>query len=377
MKKISLVCLLIAAMLFSACEAESNDNASTTASATSGQAETSVTKAETTVPSVSEGEVTTGEDEPLLDVPTEDGAFADLLTKYPIVSELKGSFASAKPTDLIEDGLKKVEEMEGGVVQIGMSMSMDMGMLGGQEEKMSMTLIQDGDDYRSLSETTSTLDGETYTTLKSDTFVDGTYYYLYQSGEGEDEIVEKYKIPLSVERFEEYISGDSEGIEDVSDADLGQIADMIGNALKTAAGMTEDGGCVYFAKGFNTDALKDLELFADMTDEIGDYLSDDCLDNISFAVTIDKDGALNGIYIDMPIEISIEEGEFSMSMTMSITMELTVRPLTEADKIEAPEDADSYETLTEEDLFAWLDDEEPDEGDEVTATPSADDDIEL
>lgn len=367
--------LLLAMMLFSACGAETaEDIALTSGKPADSQAVTTDTVAETTAPSATtQAEVTEEAQDDVVEAPVADEAFADLLTKYPIVSELTGSFASANPVELIEDGFEKAEAMKGGVIQMNMTMSMDMGMLGSQEEKLNMTLTQDGDDYRSVTESVSTQNGETYTERLTTTYVGETLYSLTQLNQNGEELVEKYKVSMSADDFKDYIAGDDQGIQDVSDADIGKLADMIGNAIKTYSGMTEEGECVYFAKGFNTQDIGGIDLFTDMTDEIGTYLSDNCLDNIALVVTLDQDGSLKSIYIDMPIEISIEEGEFSMNMGMSIQMELSIRELTEADHIEVPEDADSYETRTFEDLSAWIEDELLNGDFEDDETPSAED----
>lgn len=372
MKKLPIILLLTASLLLAACDSADSGNSDDLSDDAVSSAATT-TAGETSDPSADETTAAPdSNEEPNAAVDNE--AFAELMKKFPIVSAPTGSFASASAVEKIEDAVEKMEELEDGVVQFKASISMDMGMLGSQDEEIAATLVKFGDAYKSTTETTSKADGETSKTLESDTFVDGYYYHVYED-EADDSLNEKYKIELSREKFDELILGvTDESLEGVDDFDFSQFTDILKNALKQTSGMTEDGGCSYFALGLNADAMDGFSLMEDLGEEMGDYLSEDCLSKIATVITLDKEGDLKGIYFDLPLEISVEEGDFSMTMALSMQMEITVRKATAADKIEVPADADSYEEMSIDDyldLDSWFDEDwfgdEPNDDGEDTA----------
>ncbi len=352
MKKIPVILLLTAALLLSACQSVGSVNTdagddSVSAAETTDSAAENPAEPGTTSPDEAEAPDGPNDEESTDEESTEDETFKALLAKYPIVSAPSGIFASSDSAKLIADAAEKVAAMEDGVLQIKASVDMNLGAIGNQNENFTMTLKKIDGAYQSVTETVSSSNGESDKSIETVLYVDGCYYYLYEI-EGDEESTVKYKVPLTAEKFKEYISGESGNISDV---DLGEIAALFGKAMKNYAGMTEDGGCTYFAHGYNASDLSDLALFEDMLLESGELLTEDSLSNISIVFSLDKDGALRGLYFDLPLEISISEGGFSMSMSMAINFEITVQSVVEGDKIEAPADADSYELWTEDDLF--------------------------
>lgn len=393
MKKLPVILLLTVSLLLAACDSADADGANDLSDETTPAATTTVGGDETSAPeddvtAAPEGEVT---DEPSgettsapdsSDEPTEpeaNEAFADLMKKFPIVSAPTSSFAASSSEEMIGNAVEKMEKLEDGAVQVKASISTDMGMFGSRDEEFVMTLMKLGDAYQSTTESTSTVDGERYTTLERYTYLDGCYYYLYEDA-SDDSFNEKYKITLTREDFDEFVLGiTDEAVEGVDDFDFSQFADMIKNALEQTSGMTEEGGCSYFSRGIKADAIEDFSFIEDLGEEMGDYLTEDCLSKIATVITLDKDGDLKGIYFDLPLEISVEEGDFSMTMALSMQFEITVRKTTADDKIEAPADADSYEEKSIDDLLdldSWFDedwfDEEPIEDGENKPVDDAD-----
>lgn len=354
MKKLPVILLLAVALLLSACEAEqSTDSAGDKTSAATTTDEKTATEGNVTTTLAVEDEMP-NEPEATVDYET----FADLIEKFPVVSAPTGSFASATSSEKIGEAVEKMEAWEGGVMQFKASISANMGSLGSQEEQITATLTMLDDAYQSVTETISTGEGERITVTQSQTYVDDVYYYLYQM-DGDDESTEKYKVTMSLDDFKENILGETEEIGDVDDVELSQFITVVDEALRYTAGMTEEGGCTYFAKGLSADALADIDLLEDMVGELGFGLTEDCLSEIATVITLDSEGDLKGIYFDLPLELSIEEGGLSMTMSMSIQMELTVRAAAAEDKVEAPADADSYEELSFDDVFDpdnWFDD---------------------
>lgn len=371
MKKLSVILLLVTSLLLTACggdemvdpgDKDAQTAATTTVSTTDGT-DNGAGDEDEADPSVTDDGNETPE-EP--DSPEFDEVFADLMEKFPVVSAPTGSFASASSAEKIGEAIKRMDAWEGGMMQFKAIISMDMGTLGSQEEQIVSTLTTTDGAYQSITESTSIAADETYTTTEKQIFADGVYYYLYEV-EGDDEFTEKYKIPLSFADFEEKILGkvedEAEGIDEV---ELSQFTDMIEKALQYTAGMTQDGGCTYFGLGLSANDLAASGLTESFGEDLGGYLTEDCLSKIATVVTLDKDGDLKGIYFDLPIEFSIDEGGLSMTMSMSVQMEVTVRPVTADDKVEAPADAEDYDELTLDDILNtddwfegdWFEDEE-------------------
>lgn len=355
MKKLSLVFLLTAALLLTACD----EGAGAVNSTTTGTTTTTTTSA------------TNPPDDPV--TPDEDAELTEamnaLVEKFGALSEPTGSFASTSPTELIEKALGSMEEYEGGVVGLKASVSANMGMLGSQNEQIESTIKMLGDAYQIITETTSASDGETYSSFESDTFIDGYYYYYYEyKMPGEEDWVEKYKIPMSFDSFMENVAGRDESLleeEESTDSDeYKQFADMFSGALKTHVGMNAEGDCCYITVGLSQEVLEGLTMFEDLIGMEAGGITEESLSKIASVITLDKDGNLKGIYLDLPLTFNIEEGDFSMTMSMSIQMEITVRAATAEDKIEAPADADEYEEMTFDDWFGyddWFDEEWSDE----------------
>lgn len=366
MRKLSVFMLMLIWLMLLPLSACRSEKGASTAPATGepsalAQPTQSTALSETEEPSVSGGAVTTDEgkggavstDEgsDLPDTPTETLPFADLMAKYPIVSELSGRFADRAPADLIGDGLEAVKAMESGVLQIDASISADMGLLGSSEDRINVAVTVNGNDYKSVVESTTLSDGALYTTVESDTYADGVYYYLYRFADGQNDFTEQYKAPLTAERFQAYLSGNLEIAEGADDADIGQITALVEHAFEFAAGMTEDGGCVYYAKGFSVEDLNKLAALADFEVNLGDYLSEDSMADIALAVLLDENGSLKTVYLNLPLKITFESEGLSISMDISAALEMNIRGLTEQDTIDPPADADDYLTLTEEELF--------------------------
>lgn len=364
MKKLSVILLLVTALLLTACgddeaantSADDQQSAVTTTAGTTDGGDKDEGKADEGDPSVTDG----GETPENPDSPEFDEAFAALMEKFPVVSAPTGSFASASSAEKIGEAIKRMDAWEGGVMQFKATVGVDMGSLGNQEEQIVSTLTTTDGAYQSVTETTSISADETYTVTEKQIFADGVYYYLYQA-DSDDEFSEKYKIPLSFADFEEKILGETEeATEGIDELELSQFTDMIEKALNYTAGMTKDGGCTYFGLGLSADDLEDTGLTESFGEELGGTLTEDCLSKIATVVTLDKEGDLKGIYLDLPIEFSIDEGGLSMTMSMTVQLEVTVRPITANDKVEAPADADSYEELTLDDILFgddWLDDD--------------------
>lgn len=369
MKKLSLILLLVTALLMTACggdemvDAGDNDEqtAATTTVGTTDGGDNDEGDRNDVDPSVTDDGDDGDETPEDPDAAVFDEAFAELMEKFPVVSAPTGSFASASSAAKIGEAIKRMDAWEGGVMQFKATIGMDMGALGSQEEQIVSTLTTTDGAYQSVTESTSIAAEETYTTIEKQIFADGVYYYLYEV-EGDDEFTEKYKIPLSFADFEEKILGKvEEAAEGIDELELSQFTDMIEKALKYTAGMTQDGGCTYFGLGLSAADLAASGLTESFGEELGGYLTEDCLSKIATVVTLDKEGDFKGIYFDLPIEFSIDEGDLSMTFSMSVQMEVTVRPVTADDKIEAPADADSYEELTLDDILNtddWFADEE-------------------
>lgn len=349
MRKLSVLMLLMLFLLTSCRTASrSNDSSETEGLSSATQSET---VSEPLEPSVSSGAVSTDGNAELPEAPTDDLPFEELGQKYPIVSECTGIFASRTPTDIIGAGLEAVNAMERGVMQIDASISADLGLLGSSIEQMNVSVTADGDDYSSTVRSTTLSNGEVYTTVESDLYTDGVYYYRYAFEDGQNDFVERCKAAMTAERFRAYLSGNLGVMEDVEEADLGQIAALVDNAFEFDSGMTEDGGCVYYAKGFTVDDLNRLVTLADFDEDMGDYLTEESMANISLAVLMNADGSLRTLYLHLPLEISIESEDLTLSMTVAAQAEMTVRPLTDRDAVDAPADAEDYATVTEEELF--------------------------
>lgn len=112
--------------------------------------------------------------------------------------------------------------------------------------------------------------------------------------------------------------------------------------------------------GLKAENLEALGLMESFEDEFGGMIAEDSLSKIAIAISLDKDGNLEHIYIDLPLEFSISEGDFSMTFGISIEMEISVRAVTADDKIEAPADADSYQEMTVDEYFEpenWFDED--------------------
>lgn len=379
MKKLPVILLLAASLLLTACNSEfepadDEDDTKVASTAPEGDATTTPESDTTTAPegdtttapesdttTAPEGDTTTAPEQPDdPDVPVVDEVFADLMEKYPIVSEPTGSFASGTAAEVVGNALKDAELLEDFVVQLKASIAMNMGALGSQDEQVVSTITKFGDAYKSVTETTSMADGVSSTTTETNTFVDGYYYYFSQF-DGDDEFTEKIKIKLTRDLFDQYVLGETDGeVEGIDDVELSQFADMLENAIDFAAGMTAEGGCRYFAGGLKAENLEALGLMESFEDEFGGMIAEDSLSKIAIAISLDKDGNLEHIYIDLPLEFSISEGDFSMTFGISIEMEISVRAVTADDKIEAPADADSYQEMTVDEYFEpenWFDED--------------------
>ncbi len=288
MKKLSVILLLVTSLLLTACGGDEMVDPG------DKDAQTAVTTTVSTTDGTDNG--------------AGDEVFADLMEKFPVVSAPTGSFASASSSEKIGEAIKRMDAWEGGVMQFKATIGMDMGTLGSQEEQIVSTLTTTDGAYQSVTESTSIAAEETYTTIEKQIFADGVYYYLYEV-EGDDEFTEKYKIPLSFADFEEKILGKVEdATEGIDEVELSQFTDMIEKALQYTAGMTKDGGCTYFGLGLSADDLAASGLTESFGEDLGGYLSEDCLSKIATVVTLDKEGDLKGIYFDLPIEFSIDEG---------------------------------------------------------------------
>lgn len=347
MKKLPILCLLAAAILLSSCGADEMGDATSAPNGTENAVTTTTAESAGTTAAGTTANEEGDKSEP--EAPVADEAFADLVKEFPIVSEPTGDFVTENSSVMIDDAVKRAESMKDSVLQFKVSQFRDMGGLGSDEERFTVTIKKIGEDYQNITETTVVSDGKTSKIVSSDTYVNGMYYY---SGPviGSESIL-KCKVPMSKAQFEQYVLGESADREAEKTIELGNLVELVDQAALRMAGMTEEGGCNYYAIGVSEEVLKKLDLLDMIGDQFGFAMTDDGLADIAIVVMLDKEGDLSRICIDLPLEYSVEEGDLSMTVTIPVELEITLRAAAADDKVKAPADANSYTKKTVEAFF--------------------------
>ncbi len=264
---------------------------------------------------------------------------------YTPMTELSQEDGQKTLFELIQAASKAFEGAKHRSVKASGQLALDKGivtfMLGASAVDLQLSYLSNGSMYELTSKTTT----DTGKVAEDHQVYIGGWMYntsVYKEN-GKQTGTDNYKIKMTQAQFSENaLYGADSDMNDLSG-----LAKMISTAKYNVAGVMKDGRTVILAKGVDAKLMNSA-----MTSggSFASAISEDSYSQMEIALVIGTDGSIDELYIDLPLNVVIDEGGIRFTVKGHLDLKILVDiPATVV--IAAPDKGSSYKELSISEVY--------------------------